>query len=293
MMSSLAMLSTKKETKKGKTSPKKSQRPAAEIDLPSAKATPLPSKLKRFRISVPSSMDAGDLMTIKLDNILTKILITAPTTTATAKKTGQTTTNATKSNSASHGHDQYAAPPSPTMTSCSNTTTASSFTTESYDPTTDKYAITTPTRNNRDTSSSAKTNTTAGATSNAVIVSTDIHVPEGKRIMEVKPVVVVHAVFPQTDKALKDSMVDEVIKLILQETLDCGGNAILGMTISIKEQKTTGGFLVKASGTPCLLLPVQVLLSSPTTMTTNNGAVPTLRPRTSSVDDAPPLARRQ
>lgn len=256
--------------------------------LPSAKATPLPSKLKRFRVNVPSSMDAGEIMNIRLDHITTKIQITAPTIKTTINKKKKSLASVGKHDNADHD----SAPPSPTPTSCSNTTSAAS---SSYAHTmNDKYA--TPHSHDRTRRTPPKSATSSRAsdrTPTSVLVSTEIRVPDGKRIMEAKSVVVIHAVFPQTDKALKEAMIDEVMRHMTQETLDCGCNAMLGMTLTIKSlsNKPETGFLVKASGTPCLLLPTQVVVSASTS--SSSSAAP-LRPRTSSLEDvAPLLTRRQ
>lgn len=229
------------------------------------KATPLPSKLKRFRVNVPSSMDAGEIMNIRLDNVTTKVQITAPTTKKTISSKKKVLPSATNDNVT--GHDS--APPSPTPTSGSNTTSAAS---SSYAHTmTDKYA--TPHRRAHDRTkcapTSSKTSKSSERKRTSVLLSTDIRVPDGKRIVEAKAVVVIHAVFPQPDKALKEAMVDEVMRHMIHETLDYDCNAMLGLTITIKSlsNKPETGFLVKASGTPCLLLPTQVVVSSTSSST--------------------------
>lgn len=86
-------------------------------------------------------------------------------------------------------------------------------------------------------------------------------VPDGKMIVVAKPVIVVHAVFSQDDKELKDQMIDEVTREIIQETIHSACNSILGMNITIKKQTEGSGYLVKACGTPCFLMPAQVLLA--------------------------------
>ena len=299
MLPSFAKLSPKKQqrleaaTAESRHQTKSEEEASAEMTrngkksaLPSAEAAPLPSKLKRFRVHVPSSMDAGELMNIRLDHITTKIQITAPTTKTTINKKKKGLSSVAKQDFADH----ESPPPSPTPTSCSNTTSAAS---SSHAHTTvDKYAA--PHYHDRTRRTSSKSATSSKApdrTPSSVLVTTEIRVPDGKRMMEAKSVVVIHAVFPQTDKALKEAMIDEVMRHMTQETLDCGCNAMLGMTITIKSlsNKPETGFLVKASGTPCLLLPTQVVVSS----SSSSSAAP-LRPRTSSLEDvAPLLTRRQ
>jgi hypothetical protein len=108
-------------------------------------------------------------------------------------------------------------------------------------------------------------------------------------IVNAKSVIVIHAVFSETNKQLKDQMVEEATRQIIQEAVDCGCNAVLGMAISIKEEKDGTGYLVKASGTPCLLMPAQILLSSSTcskSSTSSAAAAAPLRQRQSSVDFA-------
>lgn len=256
-------------------------------DLPrSTDITPIPSSIKRFRVNVPPSMVPGDLMTIKLNGILTKILISTPTTTASQKEknVSQTTKDA--------NDNGYNTSPMPSRTETEHSSASSS-----------SSSSTTPTEDQK------KTITT-------VTVSSEVDVPPGKIMVLAKPVVVIHAIFPQTDKNLKDIMVDETVKELIQECVHGECNAILGMTISIKEKKNSSksgcGYLVRCCGTPCLLLPSQLLLSSSssphsnttvhgstTTTTTNNTtttgttSTPLLRQRTSSVDEASTLQRRQ
>ena len=245
---------------------------SAEMTHSRDKATPMPSRLKRFRVQVPSSMDAGEIMNIQLDNITTKILITAPTSQKTTRSKNKVVLSAPMKHDTT-GRDS--APPSPTPTAGSNTTISAVSSSVVHTPLmNDKYATPCSRLHDHDyvsrtpTSSkiSASTKGAERASNNSVLVSTDIRVPEGKRLVDAKAVVVIHAVFSQPDKTLKEAMVDEVLRYITQEALDCECNAMLGMTITIKSLGTSNspesGFLVKASGTPCKLLPTQVVVSS-------------------------------
>jgi len=207
-------------------------------------------------------METNDIMSIQLDNILTKVLITAPTTNPNKIASSKFDT---KLKTAGH-YDR--APPSPTMTDCSETT-ASSMSAGSVD----KYAVSTPSEK----------------TSQAVVVSSETRVPDGQWIMEAKPVVALHAFFANTDKTLKDAMVSATMKQITQETMKCGCNSILGMSVSVKQQREIQGFMVKASGTPCLLMPTQLLLSSTKTSSTDDDskrAEKMLQPRKQDAPDS-------
>jgi len=203
----------------------------------STDVTPIPSSIKRFRVNVPPSMVPGDLMTIKLNGILTKILISTPTTSRTNQKGSPT-------NPKGEGNNGYNTSPMPSREAATDASSSSSA-----------------------SSSSPNSNHDQKKTTTTVTVSSDVDVPFGKMLVLAKPVVVIHAIFPQTDKALKDSMVDETVKELIQETLHFECNAILGLTISIKEKKSSskrggggGGYLVRCCGTPCLLLPSQLML---------------------------------
>ena len=207
---------------------------------------PVPLKLKRFRVNVPDSMVPGDIMTIKLNGILTKILIATPTTSTTRLQS----TEVFKSEPQS---------PSRAATTCSATGSTASSSFPSPSRMEQKIADTKPV--------------------DSVFASTDSKVPDGKIIVEAKPVIVVHAVFSLKEKDLKDQMIDEAMREIIQTTIDSGCNSVLGMAVSIKKQSESSGYLIEACGTPCLLMPAQVLLAA-------TPAMP-IRKRTSSTEMLP------
>jgi uncharacterized protein YbjQ (UPF0145 family) len=212
------------------------QRELSSLVLDSKKA--VPSKLNRFRVKVPPSMAPGDIMTIKLNGVLTKILIATPTTSST--NTSQA---------------KVVDLPSRAATSCDSTSSSSDPSPSRIEPT-----------------------PTETKTIDSVFASNDARVPEGKMIVEAKPVIVVHAIFSQQqqEEHLKDQMADEAMREIIQETVDSGCNAILGMTVTIKKQSE--GYLVKACGTPCILMPAQVLLAPPRKRTSSTELLPMRRP---------------
>ena len=215
---------------------------------------PVPSKLKSFRVKVPPSMLPGDIMTIKLKGIPTKILIATPTMSTSTPPETPSESEATKSELHT---------PSRATTSCCSTACSS---------------FPSPSRMEEKVSSAGNKSV------DSIFASTNHHVPAGKIIVDAKAVIVVHAVYSQEDKELKDQMIDEAMRQVVQETINSGCNSILGMTVSIKKQAENAGYLIKACGTPCLLMPAQVLLAPPTTPAT--GSLP-IRKRTSSTEMLP------
>jgi hypothetical protein len=190
-----------------------------------------PSTLKRYRVNVPLSMSPGDIMTIKLGGDLTKILITTPTTCSHRPFNHDNQLENIKHKSLSHGTLSTA--------TCSSTLSSSST------PCSERQLV------------DSKSNS-------HVVISSAAKIPNGKMLVHAKPVIVIHAEFSQTNQQLKDVIVEEVMQEIIQETINNGCNSILGLTVSIKAQKDYddyySGYVVKACGTPCLLMPAQVLL---------------------------------
>lgn len=188
------------------------------------------SRMKTFRINVPASMEPNDIMTLKLGGIQTKILITTPTSSNSTHAKG--ITQSRKEKEAEVEDKVEACPPS-----------SSSLTSSLIPTNTTKYPD--PHSDN----------------GNNVVVLTATDIPEGKLLKEAKPVIVVHATFSEKNQQLKEQMIDETVKEIIQEALNAGCNAILGVMISIKEEKDNSGYLVKACGTPCVLMPAQIRLA--------------------------------
>lgn len=225
-----------------------------------------PTKIKTFRINVPVSMEPNDIMSIKLDGVLTKILITTPTSGKTIKLSQQSLGEKEEKK------DEFGTRCPPSQTSLTSSLIAPDI----------KYPD--PNSNNGD---------------DTIIASTKTEIPEGKMVVQARPVIVLHAVFTEKNKQLKEKMVNVAVRLIIQEAIDCECNALLGMSVSIKEEKSGEGYLVKATGTPCLLMPAQIILStsasksSASSASASNSVSSSLRQRQSSVDFAcPPKIER-
>ncbi|CAB9521453.1 expressed unknown protein [Seminavis robusta] len=224
-------------------------------------AVPVPSKLKRFRVNVPQSMEPGETMTIKLNGVLTRILITTPTTKIQRQDTKKNVKGIVR-------HKQSS------QATASTTTTESTLSSSSTPP-----------------SEKPPVEKMLGCATDTVVASTEAKVPDGKKLVRAGAVIAIHAEFQENNKQLKESMVDQVMKEIIQETVNNGCNSILGMTVSIKPLKEKSGYLVKACGTPCSLLPAQVLLERSSSKASSS--VGPRKTASSSPSPEKPLVRRQ